>query len=81
MSSCVSRFSWKHRWHVVCAALHVPGGVADGASGVGGVASELRDLLQGAGDQLQGESPGKQLACRSTEHTNKATPKYRIGCM
>lgn len=80
VSSCVSRFSWRHRWHIVRVALRVPGGVADSASGLGGVVSELRDLLQGAGDQLQGESPGKQSARRSTVHTNKATPKYRIGC-
>lgn len=61
-SVCFSYFRWKHRRHFVCASLPVPGGVADGACGLGGVVSELRDLLQGEGDQLQGESPGRQVA-------------------
>lgn len=41
-----------HRRHVLGVALRVPGGVADGARGSGGVAGELRDLLQGQGDRL-----------------------------
>lgn len=57
-----SHFRWKHRGHVVCVSLPVPGGVADSARGLGGVVSELCDLLQGEGDQLQGESPDRQVA-------------------
>lgn len=54
-SLCLSHSRCGHGWHVFSVALHVPGGVADGACGPGGVACELRDLLQGEGDRLQGE--------------------------
>lgn len=68
VSLCFSHFRWKHRGHVVCVSLPVPGRVADGARGLGGVASELRDLLQGEGDQLQGESLGRQVARQAQLH-------------
>lgn len=55
-SLCLSHSRCGHWRHVLGVALHVPGGVADGARGSGGVAGELRDLLQGEGDRLQGES-------------------------
>lgn len=55
-SLCLSHSRCGHRRHVLGVALHVPGGVADGARSSGGVAGELRDLLQGQGDRLQGDS-------------------------
>lgn len=62
-----SHFRRKHRGHVR-ASLPVPFGVTDGACVLGGIASELRDLLQGKGDQLQGESPGGQVARQKQRH-------------
>lgn len=58
---CFSHFRWKQREHAARFCLPVPAGVADGTFGLGGVASELCDLLQGAGAQLQGESPGRRV--------------------
>lgn len=66
-SLCLCHSRCGRRRHVLGVALHVPGGVADGARGSGGAAGELRDLLQGQGDRLQGESreasrrPGRGL--------------------
>lgn len=47
---------WRHRGHLLGISLPVPDGIPDGTCGLGGAASELCDLLQGKGDQLQGES-------------------------
>lgn len=78
-----SHFRWKHRRHAVCVSLPVPGGVPDGACGLGGVASELCDLLQGEGDQLQGESPGRQLSRQTWLHLGPCGPhlmNIELGC-
>lgn len=42
---CFCHFRWKQRGQFVCLDILVPGGVFDGACGLGGGASELCDLL------------------------------------
>ena len=65
ISVCFSRLSLsrrEYRGHIFDITLPVPGGVTDGTRGPGGVVSELCDLLQRKGDQLQGENAFRQEA-------------------